>query len=99
MIGGKAKARDTTTFTINADGAEMKTSNSFQLLGITFDRQFAMRPYLPSLARKARFRSGRLARLAQHLPRRQLLRQLGSGLLMGKLAHCVPVMARPRLPG
>jgi hypothetical protein len=29
----------------------------------------------------------------------QLLRQLGSGLLMGKLAHCLPVVARPRLPG
>jgi hypothetical protein len=42
--------------------------------------------------------SGRTS-LSQHLPRGQLLRQLGSGLLMGKLAHCLPVVARPRLPG
>jgi hypothetical protein len=47
----------------------------------------------------ARFQAGRVVRLAQHLPRGQLLRQLGSGLLMGKLAHCLPVVAWPRLPG
>jgi hypothetical protein len=99
MVGGKAKARDTTNITINVDGAEVKTSNSFELLGITFDRQFTVWPYLHTLAREARFRAGRVARLAQHLPRGQLLWQLGSGLLMGKLAHCLPVVARPRLPG
>jgi hypothetical protein len=90
MVGGKAKARDTTNITINVDIAEVKPSNSFELLGITFDRQFTVRPYLHTLAREARFRASCLARLAQHLPRGQLLRQLGCGLLMGKLAHCLP---------
>jgi hypothetical protein len=99
MIGSKAEARDNTTITINIDHAELKPSNSFKLLGITFDNQFKVCPYLHSLARESRFRAGRVAHLAQHLPRGQLLRQLGSGLLMGKLAHCLPVMARPRLPG
>jgi hypothetical protein len=56
-------------------------------------------PYLHSLAREARFSASRVARMAQHLPRGQLLRQLGSGLLMGKVAHCLPVVAMPRLPG
>jgi hypothetical protein len=97
MVGGKAKARD--TFTINVDGAEVKPSNSFELLGITFDRQFTVRPYLHCLAREARFRAGRVAQLSQQIPCGQLLWQLGSGLLMGKLAHCLSVMARPRLPG
>jgi hypothetical protein len=97
MVGGKAKARD--TFTINVNGAEVKPSNSFELLGITFNRQFTVQSYLHNLAREARFWAGRVARLAQHLPRGQLLRQLGSGLLMGKLAHCLPVVARLRLPG
>jgi hypothetical protein len=86
-------------FTINVDGAEVRPSNSFELLGITFDRSFTVRPYLHCLEREARFRAGHVARLAQHLPRGQLLRQLGSGLLMGKLAHCLSVVARPRLPG
>jgi hypothetical protein len=93
MVGGKAK------FTINVDGTEVKPSNTFDLLGITFDPSFTVWPYLHSLVREARFRAGRVARLAQHLPRGQLLPQLGSGLLMGKVAHCLPVVGRPRLPG
>jgi 23S rRNA U2552 (ribose-2'-O)-methylase RlmE/FtsJ len=97
MIGSKAKARDTITITV--DSAEVKPANSFKLLGITFDRQFTVRPYLHSLAREATFRAGRMARLSQHLPRGHLLQQLRSGLLMGKPAHCLPVVARPRLPG
>jgi hypothetical protein len=64
MVGGKVKA----AFTINIDGTEVKPSNTFDLLGITFDRSFTVRPYLHSLAREARFRAGRVARLAQHLP-------------------------------
>jgi hypothetical protein len=99
MIGGKAKARDNASITISVKGALVKPANSFELLGITFNRQFTVQPYLHSLAREARFRAGRVARLSQHLPRGQLLRQLGSGLLIGKLEHCLPVLPRLRLPG
>jgi hypothetical protein len=87
------------TFTVNIDGAEVKPVGTFDLLGVTFDRQFTVKPYLHSRARESRFRAGRVARLAQHLTHGQLLRQLGRGLLMGKVAHCLPVVARPRLPG
>jgi hypothetical protein len=58
-----------------------------------------VRPYLRNLVREARFRVSRVARLSQYLSGGQLLRQLGSGLLMGNLAHCLPIVARPRLPG
>jgi hypothetical protein len=91
--GGKA------TFTINIDGTEVKPSNTFDLLRIMFDRTFTVWLYLHSFAREARLQVGRVARFAQHLPRGQLLRKLGSGLLMGKVAHCLPVVARQRLPG
>jgi hypothetical protein len=67
MVSGKAKAKD--MFTINVDGTEVKPSNTFNLLRITFDRSFTVRPYLHSLARLARFQAGRVARLTQHLPR------------------------------
>jgi hypothetical protein len=40
-----------------------------------------------------------VAQLTQHLPRGQLLQQLGSGLVMEKLAHYLPVVAQLRLPG
>jgi hypothetical protein len=36
-------------------------TNTFDLLGITFDQSFTVRPYLHSLAREARFRAGRVA--------------------------------------
>jgi hypothetical protein len=79
MIGStKAKARDTASISIIVDGAEVKPTNFFELLGVTFKRKFTVRPYLSNLAREARFRAGRVARLSQHLPRGQLLRQLGS---------------------
>jgi hypothetical protein len=48
-------------FTINLNGTEVKPSNTFDLLGITFDRSFTVGPYLHSLAREARFRAGRVA--------------------------------------
>jgi hypothetical protein len=51
MIGStKAKARDNASICINVDGAEVKLSNSFKLLGVTFDRKFTVRPYLSTLA-------------------------------------------------
>jgi hypothetical protein len=55
MVGGKAKAKD--RFTINVDGTEVKPLNTFDLLWITFNRSFTVRPYLHSLAREARFHS------------------------------------------
>jgi hypothetical protein len=55
--------------------------------------------WVSGLTGESRFRAGCFARLAQHLPRGQLLRQLGSGLLLGKVAHCLPVVAWLRLPG
>jgi hypothetical protein len=97
MVGGKGKPPPP-TFTINVNGTEVKPLNTFNLLGLTFDRSFTVRPYLHSLAREARFSADRVARFAQHLPRGQVLWQLGSGLLMGKVAHCLLVVARPRLP-
>jgi hypothetical protein len=94
MIGG-ARAKDVSNVVIVVDGAEVRPGNTFELLGVTFDQRFTARLYLANLSKEARFRAGRVARLAQHLPRGQLLRQLGSGLLMGKLAHCLPVVAQP----
>jgi hypothetical protein len=75
MIGGaKAKARDIAIISIHADGVEVKPSNRFELLGVTFNQRFTVRPYLNTLSREARFRAGRVQRLAQHLPWGQLLR-------------------------
>jgi hypothetical protein len=98
MIGGD-RAKDISFVVILVDGAKVRSGNTFELLGVTFDQRFTVRPYLTNLSKEAKFWAGRKVRLAQQLPRGQLLRQLGSGLLRGKLAHCLPVVAQPRLPG
>jgi hypothetical protein len=59
MVGGKGKPPF--AFTINVEGAEVKPGGTFDLLGVTFDRQFTVKPYLHSLARESRFRAGRVA--------------------------------------
>jgi hypothetical protein len=59
MVGGKGKPPP--TFTINVDGVEVKPVGTFDLLGVTLDRHFTVKPYLHSLARESRFRAGRVA--------------------------------------
>jgi hypothetical protein len=44
-----------------------------------------------------RQRASVVARLANHLPRGAYLRQLSYGLVMGKFAHALAAVARPRL--
>jgi hypothetical protein len=53
MVGSKGKPPP--TFTIDVNGAEVKPGGTFDLLGVTFDRQFTVKPYLHSLARELRF--------------------------------------------
>jgi hypothetical protein len=59
LVGGKGKPPP--TFAINVDGAEVKPGGTFDLLGVTFDRNFSVKPYINSLARESRFRAGRVA--------------------------------------
>jgi dihydroorotase-like cyclic amidohydrolase len=59
MVGGKGKPPP--TFTIDVDGAEVKPGGTFDLLVVTFDRQFTVKPYLHSLARESPFRAVRVA--------------------------------------
>jgi hypothetical protein len=61
LNGSKTQMMVPPPFTINLNGTEVKPSNTFDLLGITFDRSFTVGPYLHSLAREARFRAGRVA--------------------------------------
>jgi hypothetical protein len=58
MAGGKGKLPP--TFSINVIGAEVKPGGTFDLLGVTFDRNFTVKHYINSLARESRFRTGRV---------------------------------------
>jgi hypothetical protein len=58
MIGG-AKAKDISNITIHVYSAEVKPSNTFELLGVTFDQRFTVRPYLTTLVSVKRKPSSR----------------------------------------
>jgi hypothetical protein len=98
MISG-AKEMDVSNVIIVVNGAEIRPGNTLELLGVSFDRKFTLKPYLLKLMKEARFGAGRVVWLAQHLPQGQLLQQLERGLLKGKVAHCLTVVAAQRLPG
>jgi hypothetical protein len=44
LVGGKG--RPPPTFVIDVDGAEVKPGGTFDLLGVTFDRNFTVKPYV-----------------------------------------------------
>jgi hypothetical protein len=96
LIAGSA---DVGSFEIKVDGARIQPSNFLELLGVSFNRKLTVKPYALKLAKEARFCEARVARLNHHIPRGWLLRQLGSGLLMGKLGHTLLIVAVPRLQG
>jgi hypothetical protein len=74
------------------DRNSITPSNTIGLLGIRYDRKLSTAPHVRSFAR-----GSVVARLANHLPRGQYLRQLANGLVVGKFSHALAAVARPRL--
>jgi hypothetical protein len=83
--------------TVEVDGSTIKPSNNIKLLGVGYDRELLTTPHVRSLLAAVRQRALIVARLANHLPRETYLRQLSYGLVMGKFAHALAAVARPRL--
>jgi hypothetical protein len=96
LIAGSA---DVGSYKIKVDGARIRLSNLLKLPGVLFDRKLTVKLNALKLAKEAHFRAAGVARLAHHVPRVRLLRQLGSGLLMEKLTHALPIVVVPRLQG
>jgi hypothetical protein len=83
--------------TVEVDGSTIKPTSTIELLGVCYDRKLSTTPHVRSLLAAVRQRASVLARLANHLPRGTYLRQLSYGLVMGKFAHELAAVARPRL--
>jgi hypothetical protein len=83
--------------TLEVDGSTIKPTNTIELLGVCYDRKLSTTPHVRSLLAAMRQRASVIARLANHLPRGRYLRQLSYGLVMGKFAHALAAVARPRL--
>jgi hypothetical protein len=89
--------RDLSSFSVNVDGKLIKASDTFELLGVKYDRRLTTAPHDAMVAKASRQRASMIARLGRHLPRGRYLRQLASGLVLGKISHALPAVAVPRL--
>jgi hypothetical protein len=74
-----------------------RPSDVIELLGVKYDRRLSTRPHVKALLAAVRQRASVIARLANHLPRGEYLRQLSYGLVVGKFLHALAAVARPRL--
>ena len=67
----------------------VSSSKSISLLGLEYDENFSTAPYLHNLAREAKTRAALIHRLSFGMPN-CVLKQLTSGLLMGKILSAAP---------
>jgi hypothetical protein len=86
-------------YTVVVDGAVIVPASSLELLGVRYDQQLTPRPYVKSLVTAVRTRASLVAGLARHLPRRQLLRQIVTGLVGARLATAAPRLLGEKASG
>jgi hypothetical protein len=99
LIGGKAKHRDLTTFSVVVDGMLVHPGMELELLGVKFDSKLTTSPHDSSVVASARQRAAMISRLALHLPKGAYLQQLARGLLIGKVGYAIAAVVAPRLEG
>jgi hypothetical protein len=92
-----ANAGNVADVTMEVDRNTISPSNTIELLGVGYDRKLSTTPHVRLLLAAVRQRASVVARLANHLPRGKYLWQLSYGLVMGKFAHALAAVARPRL--
>jgi hypothetical protein len=92
-----SRAGNVADTTVEEDGSIISPSNVIELLGVKYDRMLSTRPHVKALLAAVRQGASVVARLANHLPRGEYLRQLSYGLVVGKFPHSLAAVARPRL--
>jgi hypothetical protein len=92
-----SRAGNVADTTVEVDGSIIYPSDVIELLGVKYDRRLSTRPHAKALLAAVRQWASVVARLANHLPRGEYLRQLSYGLVVGKFSHALAAVARPRL--
>jgi hypothetical protein len=92
-----ANGGNVANITVMVDRNSINLSNTIELLGVRYDRKLSTAPHVRSLLAAVRQQASVAARLANHLPRGQYLRQLAYKRVMGKFSHALAAVARPRL--
>jgi hypothetical protein len=74
--------------TVNVDGKSIAAKNTFDLLGVTYNRKLNTNPHDIRVSAAVKQRVDLIARLGHHLPRGRYLGQLAAGIILGKISHC-----------
>jgi hypothetical protein len=84
-----SRAGNVTETPVEVDGSVIHPGNTIELLGVKYDRKLSTTPHVKALLVAVRQRASVVARLANHLPRGEYLRQLSYGLVVGKFSHAL----------
>ena len=76
-----------TNCTVTIGDTPVQPNTVIEMLGVTFDVALRSRPYLTSQVRAAKAIRGTIRRLAFHVPRGMLLKQVASALIAGKIGY------------
>jgi hypothetical protein len=91
-----SRAGNVADTTVEVDGSVIYPGDVIELLGVKYDRRLLTAPHVKALLAAVRQRASVIARLADHLPRGEYLRQLSYALVVGKFSHALAAVARPR---
>jgi hypothetical protein len=92
-----SRAGNVTETPMEVDGSVIHPVDTIELLGVRYDRKQSTSLHVKALLAAMRQRASVVARLANHLPRGEFLRQLLYGLVVGKFSHALAAVAQPRL--
>jgi hypothetical protein len=92
-----AEAGNSAGGNVFVDSFKIVPSDSIELLGVRYDRRLTTKPHDVQVDAASRQRASLIARLTHHLPRGPFLRQLATGLVVGKISHALPAVLQPRL--
>jgi hypothetical protein len=92
-----AEAGNSAGGNVFVNGVKIVPSDSIELLGVRYDRRLMTKPHDVQVDAASCQRASLIARLTHHLPRGPFLRQLATGLVVGKISHSLPAVLQPRL--
>jgi len=97
LLVGKVASDTKRQFEVRVGDTLVRPGDSLDLLGISVDCKLSLVPHIKNLAKAAKAKAALVKRLTFHLPRGRYLKQLATGLLLGKVSYAAPAVVPVRL--
>jgi hypothetical protein len=82
---------------VTVDGKKIVAKDTIEFLGVKFDRRFGTAKHEKALVAAVRQRASVIKRISNHLPRGENIRQLSTGLVVGKMSCALLAVYTPSL--